>query len=185
MLVGLACCSLCLAAVSAQQVRPILGSVVDERGEPVAGADVFGVYRLPGQVDGAIERQVVAKTGSRGRFVLKVPPYDRYLIWSIGPESAAGEAAVSRMQYAFADQRVTLKLDQRTSRRTIQVEGLDDWRQRGPFRLRFSASNYVLPMEAVALDEADLCVVPPLPTPQRWVDAVSYTHLTLPTILLV
>ena len=172
MLAGLVCCSLCLAAVSAQQVRPILGSVVDERGEPVAGADVFGVYRLPGQVDGAIERQVVAKTGSRGRFVLKVPPYDRYLIWSIGPESAAGEAAVSRMQYAFADQRVTLKLDQRTSRRTIQVEGLDDWRQRGPFRLRFSASNYVLPMEAVALDEADRCVVPPLPTPQRWVDVL-------------
>lgn len=172
MLAGLVCCSLCLAAVSAQQVRPILGSVVDERGEPVAGADVFGVYRLPGQVDGAIERQVVAKTGSRGRFVLKVPPYDRYLIWSIGPESAAGEAAVSRMQYAFADQRVTLKLDQRTSRRTIQVEGLDNWRQRGPFRLRFSASNHVLPMEPVALDEEDRCMAPPLPTPQRWVDVL-------------
>lgn len=175
-LVGLLFCLAWSAAaaegLAAQQLRPILGSVVDEVGALVADADVYGVYRLPGQVDGATEREVAAKTDSRGRFVLKVPPYDRYLIWAIGPESDEGEAAVARMRYAFADTRVTLKLDRRTSRRTIQVEGLDEWRQRGPFRLRFSASNYVLPMEPVALDEADRCVVPPLPTPQRWVDVL-------------
>lgn len=68
----------------------------------------------------------------RGRFLLKVPPYDRYLIWAIGPDSDAGEAAVGRMQYAFADQRVTVRLDKCTSRRSIQIDGLDEWRDRPP-----------------------------------------------------
>jgi hypothetical protein len=74
------------AASETEGSATIVGSVVDQRYEPIEGALVTMLLAGPGQ-EGGEEHYRVAVTGSEGRFTLANAPTGQYLLKAYGPDT--------------------------------------------------------------------------------------------------
>jgi hypothetical protein len=156
--------SLLLAALTlpAQDRVPIVGRVLDDRGQPMAGATVTLVWDQP-DVAGLVEPDVVvAKTDERGRFVGNVLRGVGYFAFAVGLESN-GKALVSQLQRDLGPGRANeLTCTQKGRRRRAKLDDLDVWG--GPPAVRAQLTLPGLPAYRlpIAIDDSGRVELPPI-----------------------
>ncbi|MCC7396047.1 MAG: carboxypeptidase regulatory-like domain-containing protein [Planctomycetes bacterium] len=154
---------LLFASLAAQDRRPLLGTVVDGDGKPLAGATVCFGYVPFGGEDLPPHDQGTTTTDARGRFKADVLPCASYSLWAVGPEADAGRAT-SGIVHAAAGALVELRATARRTDWRLTIEGLDAWQEAGPFTIRLFADTVALPGAPLAV-AADGTVELPLLLP--------------------
>ncbi|MCB9876456.1 MAG: hypothetical protein H6835_02550 [Planctomycetes bacterium] len=155
--------ALLLPALSAaQQRRPLLGTVVDSDGEPLAGAEVVCAFAPPGAEANQVADLQHATADARGRFRVDVFACTRYRVWALGPPADDGARLASEVQSAAAGPLLALRATHRQLPPQVKFEGLDAWRELGPFRVRVSVAACQLDDTSIELvdDTATLPVQP-------------------------
>ncbi|MFK7743290.1 MAG: hypothetical protein AB8H80_23440 [Planctomycetota bacterium] len=175
-----------LGTSAGAQRRPLLGTFVDAKGQPLADATVYGSY-MPnglaahGAADAAVTDFVEAKTDARGRFRLSVYPCTPYQLWACHtkPDGDGGElVATSPLVVAAAGELATLGIARpptdaaiirRSKPRRIRIVGVDKWQDVAPLTLRIGLLR--LEKQAggqhravgIAIGADGIAVLPPLP----------------------
>jgi len=155
----------------AQQLRPLLGKVVDEHGKPIEGAEVHCLLPDPTDSRRRAAAYEVVKTDARGRFRTKVRPCTYHLLWAIGP--AGDKRVCSSTTWTTSGRLVELRADQPRPPCKLRVKGLEVWRDLAPFRLRLAPSTIELPGVELELDDADSCELPPMPAGRVHIDVID------------
>lgn len=166
-------------ALSAQQLRPLFGKVVDAQGAPLAGAEVHVL--LPDVLDErhrALCHEVV-QTDARGRFRTKLRPCTYHLIWAIGPEGASRTCSATR--WCSTGSLLELRADLRAQDGTAKLTGLEPWQDLAPFRLRLAVDSVELPDVDLAVGADGTCALPPLPSCRLTCEVVDKDGRTLTT----
>ncbi len=149
------------ASLAAQDRRPLLGTVVDGDGKPLAGATVCFGYVPFGGEDLPPHDQGTTTTDARGRFKADVLPCASYSLWAVGPEADAGRAT-SAIVHAAAGALVELRATARRTNWRLTIEGLDAWQEAGPFTIRLFADTVLLPGAPLAVAADGTVELPPL-----------------------
>lgn len=139
-----------LAPLAAQARKPLLGTVVDAAGKPVAGAVVQ--LTVPGR-DGAPPLDALdATTDERGRFRAQALPCTRYEAWAAGPADGDGVQMVSEVTALAVGQPASLAVRWKGGAGSIDVEDLDAWQARAPFTLRTTIAGRATDVPVAAKD---------------------------------
>ncbi|MCK5940549.1 MAG: hypothetical protein KAI24_01165 [Planctomycetes bacterium] len=163
----------CVEFAAAQQLRPMLGKVVDAAGAPLAGATVC--CALPDYLNDRHRALAVetATTDARGRFRVNVRPCTHHLLWVIGPIVDVGERPCSEVQWVTSGGLVEVRADQRCLPSTLTVSGLDAWPELAPFRLRIALNGVEIPTFEAEIAAAGSLALPPLPAGRFHLDVVD------------
>lgn len=139
-----------LAPLSAQARKPLVGTVVDAAGKPVAGAAVQ--LTVPGR-DGAPPLDALdATTDERGRFRVQALPCTSYQAWAAGPAADDGTRKVSEVAALAVGQPASLAVRWTGGEGVIEFEGLDAWQARAPFTLRATIAGRATDVEVKGKD---------------------------------
>jgi hypothetical protein len=157
-----------MAQDSARPRRPHPGRVLDERGQPLAGAHV--VLASQGRDDAFRNhpRHDVVRVTTRadGRFTAAIDPQLDYLAWAVAgdqPGSVVGRAVEVGMQPV----ELQITPHDRPPLAAIEVRGLAPWRALGRMRLRAVPLDCGMPVSEGPLDDTDQLPLPPLPPVAR------------------
>ncbi|MFN3244404.1 MAG: hypothetical protein ACE37K_23060 [Planctomycetota bacterium] len=167
----LAALTLSVATAHAQQLRPLLGKVVDADGQPIEGAEVHCV--LPDITDGrhrAAAHEVV-KTDARGRFRASIRPCTLHLVWAIGPDG--DQRVCSSTTWTTSGRLVELRADQPRPVCKATIKGLEAWQDLRPFRLRLVPHSVELTGSEVEIGEDATCELPPMPAGRVHLEVVD------------
>jgi len=161
-----------LGTASAQTRRPMLGTVVDEAGEPVANATVHAAYVPSGAPEGRASDLRQATTDARGRFRIDVSPATKYRLWAIGPVQADGYRA-SEVHYASQGQLVELRVSEARPLSVVEIEGVGAWADAGPLRLRAAPARVPMFDALTDIAEDGTARLPPLPDGYSQLDVLD------------
>ena len=137
-------------ALPAQARKPLLGTVVDGDGKPIAGAAVECVLAPDGPDLPPVD-VLTATTDARGRFRVDALPCAEYECWAAGPADSAGDRWITAVERVAVGQVVALAARERVGAKLLPIEGLAAWQARAPFTLRtfVPGSTVDAPVEAV------------------------------------
>lgn len=152
-------------------LRPMLGQVLGDDGEPIVGAEVHCVLPDEAAPRGVAASHVVVATDARGRFRTEVVPCTRHLLWATG--GAGADRVTCGPTWGSSGALIELRLNQPRPACTVRVRGLEPWRALAPFRVRVAVENVELPEYAFGLDKDDTCSVPPLPAGRVQFDVID------------
>ena len=154
------------AQVLAQELRPLLGKVVDRDGEPLAGAEVH--CALPNLADPR-HRPVsydAVTTDARGRFRFNVYPCTYHLVWAIGPADKCGQRVCTDSIWTSTATILELRADKPRPSSKLTVKGLEGLKVLGPFRVQPVINGIELPNLLTSISEDGTCTLPSLPAGQ-------------------
>ena len=154
------------AQVLAQELRPLLGKVVDRDGEPLAGAEVH--CALPNLADPR-HRPVsydAVTTDARGRFRFNVYPCTYHLVWAIGPADKSGQRVCTDSIWTSTATILELRADKPRPSSKLTVKGLEGLKVLGPFRVQPVINGIELPNLLTTISEDGTCTLPSLPAGQ-------------------
>ncbi|MBM3974584.1 MAG: carboxypeptidase regulatory-like domain-containing protein [Planctomycetes bacterium] len=138
-------------AVPAQARKPLLGTVVDGGGKPIAGAAVECVF-APDGPDLLPVDALTATTDARGRFRVDALPGALYQCWAAGPADADGVQLVSAIAPAAVGQLPALVAKTKSGTSAVTLRGLDAWQDRAPFTLRCLVAGRQLAAKVEVVD---------------------------------
>lgn len=155
---------LLLAAVpAAQDLRPLIVRVVDDKAEPVAAAEVHAHWNRHGIELGPTE-SASATTDVRGYCRLDLPRCGDVHAYALGPPDQEGTRAASALTLlAVGMPRAQLSLAGRSRQTQVTVTGLAAWQELGPFKLYVDLVPAVAAGLELELDAEGRATLPPLP----------------------
>ncbi len=152
------------ANVRVQERRALAGVVVDDRGEPVAGATVQLATSLAAHLWLAAPELLTATTDAAGRFRVEAQVGRSHAGGAVGPIGADGATAVSALvQDLAAGEFVSLRLQPARSPARIRVDGGAAWGTDAPRRLRVAMLHAPGLQWELALDVDGEAMLPPVP----------------------
>ena len=140
-------------ALPAQARKPLLGTVVDGKGTPIAGAVVECVLAPDGPDLPPLD-VLTATTDARGRFRVDALPCGSYRCWAAAPKDADGAQFVSDVVATAVGQLPALVAKTKGGAGAIALRGLDAWQDRAPFTLRCVVAGRVVDTAIEAVDGA-------------------------------
>jgi hypothetical protein len=140
-------------AVPAQARKPLLGTVVDGKGTPIAGAVVECVLAPDGPDLPPLD-VLTATTDARGRFRVDALPCGSYRCWAAAPKDADGAQFVSDVVATAVGQLAALVAKTKGGAGAIALRGLDAWQDRAPFTLRCVVAGRAVDLAIEAVDGA-------------------------------
>jgi hypothetical protein len=149
-----------LAAAAAQARKPLLGTVVDGGGKPIAGATVECVLAPDGPHLPPLDL-LTATTDERGRFRVEALPCASYRCWAVTAKDEDGAQFVSEVVATAVGQLAALVAKTRGGAGTIALRGLDAWQDRAPFTLRCIVAGRAVD-SAVAGDDGAFTALAPV-----------------------
>jgi hypothetical protein len=149
-----------LAAAAAQARKPLLGTVVDGGGKPIAGATVECVLAPDGPHLPPLDL-LTATTDERGRFRVEALPCASYRCWAVTAKDEDGAQFVSEVVAAAVGQLAALVAKARGGASTIALRGLDAWQDRAPFTLRCIVAGRAVD-STIAGDDGAFTVLAPV-----------------------
>lgn len=152
-----------IAPLLIAQRSPMLATVVDERGQPVAGAEVTCCF-VPGMVAIGNADLVTAATDARGRARLALRVGFLYDAWAVGKPGEDGACQVTCVTpLVHAGRVVELRTVERRMPRKVRLAGLAPWRSAGAHRLRWYPDGIDDARCDFALPDGNELVLPPGP----------------------
>lgn len=152
-----------LAGLPAQERRPLLGTVVDADGKPVAHATVRLAFVPLGAEHLEARDHPQATADERGRFRVDVLPCTSYRLWATGPRDEQGNYLASGLTQANTGQLVALQATVRHPARRLLVRGAEAWPGLLPLRVRVLPDCVELPELTFPLPAEGHVALPPLP----------------------
>jgi hypothetical protein len=151
------------AALTAQERRPLIGRVIDNGGQPVAGATVT-LFRTPAcDATGHDTERIDVRTDERGRFIAQVLPQAGYSAFATG--AGAEDRMLSEVRdLVAAGADLELRLCTHGRPRTLALTGTEGYEAEGPFQLCALPVAANLLRVPIQLREGK-ATVPPLPAP--------------------
>jgi len=143
---------------------PIVGRVLLADGQPLADAEVTGLWNPAVLRQLAPAGKATARTDGRGYFALSVPPAVFVYLWANGPRDEKGTCLTTSLTLAAAGQRPELQATARVpAANRVAVAGLEGVADLGPFSVRIVPVAVVdhAVTEPLAADSTFVC--PPLP----------------------
>lgn len=149
--------------VIAQNRRVVPGRFLDPDGKPVANATVTAVWTHVAGT-GLVPRDVVTTTtNASGRFRLELWPRLAYSVWAVGPAREDGKRISTRSARGFVGGVVELNGRAIEAKIKVQYEGLDAWKEQGPFTVRGHLSVRGVGTFEMPLDGTATITLPPAP----------------------
>ena len=149
--------------LAAQNRRAVPGRFVDPDGKPVANATVTAVWTSVAGT-GLVPRDIVTTTtNASGRFRLELWPTLAYSVWAVGPAREDGTRISTRSARGFVGGVVNLEGRAIPAEVKVQYEGLDAWKELGPFTVRGHLSRRGVGTFEMQLDETATITLPPAP----------------------
>lgn len=162
----------CLASgLPAQELRPLVGRVVDAAAAPVSGAEVTVAWSPASQPDlgGATTTNGVAD--ARGYFRIPAPSGRQLWVWAIGKNDADGRYLTSSVTSCMVGTpRLEVVVDKDRLDRPVRVTGLEAWADRAPFTLRMHPVPFLDLVVDLQLDEQGSCRPPRHPFATNWLE---------------
>lgn len=180
-----------LAGLPAQERRPLLGTVVDADGKPLAHATVQLAFVPLGAEHVEALDHPQATTDERGRFRADVLPCSSYRLWASGPRDSKGDYFTSAVAQAQAGMLVELRAATRHGKRHLLVTGGAAWAGLAPLRVRVLPDSAELPELTFSLAAEAPIALPTLPDAFTTIEvmtrdgSVLYSHTTKTTANLV
>tara|TARA_R110002072_G_scaffold243682_1_gene402726 strand:- start:40672 stop:42462 length:1791 start_codon:yes stop_codon:yes gene_type:complete len=150
-------------AVVAQNRRAVPGRFVDPDGKPVANATVTAVWTSVAGTDFLPRDIVTTTTNASGRFRVELWPTLAYSVWAVGPARADGKRISTRSTRGFVGGVVNLEGRAIPTEIKVQYEGLQAWKDLGPFTVRGHLSRHGVGTFEMQLDDTATITLPPAP----------------------
>ena len=147
----------------AQDRRVAPGRFLDSTGKPVANATVTAAWTCVAGTGFVPPDIVTTTTNASGRFRLELWPTLAYSVWAVGPTRDDGTRISTGSTRGFVGGVVNLKGDAIAADVKVQFQGLEAWKERGPFTVRGHILSRGVGTFVRQLDDTATITLPPAP----------------------